>query len=387
MTGALIPVPLPATEVDGTATQSSAEPPPADHPQEEPVTGVVIPVCNRRENLALLLASLACQTTTAFHVVVADDGSSDGTRAMVTSLAATEQWAGRLSWIGCGPDFGVRTGRARNIGVANLPEQATLVVFLDSDLVVQTTAIAAFADLHRRWPDTVITGLVDWLPPGPHTEVEQAIATQTLGRLRQKVPPGVPRRVSGTFVGRELRTGLFDRDSQVPVPLKPEWALPLNSAWPISVYWRLRGFDEAMVGYGYEDNELGARALAADVHCLPRPELWALHVWHPKADTAMSENQRNLDYYLRRHGPNPLMETDIDWRLWFHYHAERGGTAVRGSHTLWALDASRTHRIALPDVTWLDLLGHRTDLHQLPWADPDELARALDHGTAHPTDH
>ncbi|MBV9025520.1 MAG: glycosyltransferase family 2 protein [Streptomycetaceae bacterium] len=369
------------------ANPVTAQPAPdhSDISPGEPAIGVVIPVCNRRENLSLLLASLARQTTIAFHVVVADDGSSDGTRAMVESLAATPVWAGRLRWIGCGPDFGVRTARARNIGVANLPEDTTLVVFLDSDLVVQTTAIAAFVDLHRRHPDTVLTGLVDWLPPGPHTEVEQAIATQTLGWLRQKVPPGIPRRVGGTFVGPELRSGLFDHDTQVP--LRPEWALPLNSAWPISVYWRLGGFDEAMTGYGYEDNELGARAFAAGVHCLPRPELWALHVWHPKPDVAMAENQRNLDYYLRRHGPNPLMETDVDWRLWFHYHVERGGIAVRGSHTLWALDANRHHRLALPDASWLGLLGHYTgSVHQLPWADPDELAKALDHGTAHRTD-
>lgn len=370
-----------------TAARPAAEPAASGSSPNDPVVGVVIPVCNRRENLALLLSSLARQTTTAFQVVVSDDGSSDGTRVMVESLAASRLWAGRLKWIGCGPDLGVRTARARNIGVANLPDDATLAVLLDSDLVVQTHAIAAFTHLHQRYPDTVLTGLVDWLPPGPRTEVEEAISTQTLERLRHLVPAGISRRVRGTFVGPELRTGLFDRDARLPTPLRPEWALPLNSAWPTSTYWRLGGFDEAMVGYGYEDNELGARALAGGVHCLPCPDLWALHVWHPKPDAAMSENQRNLDYYLRRHGPSPLMETDVDWRLWFHYHAERGGFAVRDSHTLWALDASRRHRLALPDASWLGLLGHRIQVHQLSWGDPDQVAKAIDHGIAHHTAH
>ncbi|MGK4581726.1 glycosyltransferase [Kitasatospora sp. HPMI-4] len=351
-----------------------------------PGVGVVIPVCNRRENLSLLLSSLSRQTTGAFHVVVADDGSTDGTRAMVESLAATEQWGGRLSWIGCGPDLGVRTARARNIGVANLHADTSLVVLLDSDLVVQPNAMESFTALHQRHPSTVISGLVDWLPPSPHTEVEQAVATRSLARLRGSVPQGIPRRVGGTFVGPELRTGLFEKGAEEPVPLRPEWALPLNSAWPVDVYWSLGGFDEAMTGYGYEDNEFGARALAAGVQCLPRPELWALHVWHPKPDAAMSENQKNLDYYLRRHGRNQLMETDVDWTLWFHYHAERGGTVVRGSSTLWALDADGARRLALPDLSWLARLGHYVDVHQLPWADPDLLVKALDHGTAQLTE-
>jgi predicted glycosyltransferase involved in capsule biosynthesis len=83
------------------------------------------------------------------------------------------------------------------------------------------------------------------------------------------------------------------------VPLRPEWALPLNSGWPLTEYWRDGGFDESMQGYGYQDIELGARAARAGVTCRPRSDLWALHAWHPKPSEAMLENQHNLDRYLR----------------------------------------------------------------------------------------
>ena len=344
--------------------------------------GVVIPTCNRRENLALLLSSLSVQTTTAFHVVVADDGSTDGTREMVTTAAVSELWQGRLDWVGCGPDQGVRTGRARNIGTANLRPNTSLVVFLDSDLVLQPEAIETFTRLHRQHPSAVLAGLVEWLSPGSHHNVQQAINTGALGELRKQVPTGTPRRVEGTFVGTELRTGLFEHVGRT-VPLLPEWALPLNSAWPTSTYWSIHGFDERMSGYGYEDMEIGSRACEAGVRCLPSDDLWALHVWHPKHPSAMHENQRNLDYYLRRHGRHRLIETDVDWSLWFHYHAERGGTVmVSNDGTLWALNADRVNRLALPDPSWLMQLGHHMPAAEVPRADPDQLAQSADLGTA-----
>lgn len=83
-----------------------------------------------------------------------------------------------------------------------------------------------------------------------------------------------PARVEGTFTGPELREDLFSLPPGRPVQLRPQWALPLNSAWP-------------------------------------------------------------LDLYLRRHGGNGVSEVDVDWSFWFHYHAERGGTVVRSAEGLF----------------------------------------------------
>jgi hypothetical protein len=91
----------------------------------------------------------------------------------------------------------------------------------------------------------------------------------------------------------------------------------------------------------------------------------------------MVENQRNLDYYLRVHGPNSIIETDVNWTLWWHYHAERGGTVALYDQRLWAVNATQEHRLALPDPTWLTRLGHCEHAVELR-----ELSGALDHGTA-----
>lgn len=89
--------------------------------------GAVVPTYNREANLELLLASLERQSSAGFQVVVADDGSTDGTGALIARLAQRPVWRGRLARISCGPHQGVRTGRARNIGAANLDAGATLL--------------------------------------------------------------------------------------------------------------------------------------------------------------------------------------------------------------------------------------------------------------------
>ncbi len=282
---------------------------------------------------------------------------------------------------GLRPNQGVRTGRARNIGAANLDPGTRLLVMLDSDLVLQPDAMARFAAAHSHHPDDILLGPVEWLPPLDRTIVRTAITNGGVDRLREYVPRQQPVRVEGTFTGPELREGLYDLDPGQPVPLRPEWTLPLNSGWPLALYWKIGGFDETMRGYGYQDMEFGARTAKTGARCLPRPELWGLHVWHPKPAKSMVENQRNLDLYLRRHGANQIIETDIDWTLWWHYHAERRGTVVRHHGRLWALNKAGDRRLVLPDASWVGRLGHCG--HLIGEANPGMLAGAKDCGTAY----
>jgi hypothetical protein len=219
------------------------------------VIGAVVPAYNREDNLELLLASLERQSSTCFHVVVADDGSTDGTAALVTRLAQRPVWRDRLTRVSCGPNQGVRTGRARNIGAANLNPGTQLLLMLDTDLVLQPDAITMFAAAHARHPGRVLFGAVDWLPPTDRSEALSLVTAGQVDALRQRIPGPLSARVAGTFVGPELRSDLFRLPAGEPVPLRPQWALPLNSAWPLDLYWAIGGFDETMTGYGYQDME------------------------------------------------------------------------------------------------------------------------------------
>ncbi len=325
--------------------------------------GVVIPTYNRQEGLKLTLEALQRQTFRDFTVVIADDGSTDGTGETIKEMIISPQWSGRLSWVGCGPNIGVRTGRARNIGAANLPRDCDLMVMLDTEVILHPKAIEFFFDVHKQYPDAVIIGRMDWLPPMDIGQVVEVLRTKGIEALRTLVPDGRPERVDGTFVGEELRTtvrpGLFERQSGVLQPIKSEWALPSTAGYPLHLFWDIGGFDEAMIGYGFQDIEFGVRAERKGIQCLLFPQIWSLHAWHAKQDplARLTENQANLDYVIRKHGSNNVLDGEIQWGYWAHYQKERGGRVRSLGDTFWAFNSVGNRRLRLPSATWIERLG------------------------------
>jgi GT2 family glycosyltransferase len=342
--------------------------------------GVVIPTYNRVSNLRLCLASLARQSVESFHVVVADDGSTDGTRDLVESLASDAFWCGRLHWIGCGVNQGFRAGRARNVGVANLPISCSLVVMVDSDTLMAPCAIEIFADLHTKHPDALIIGRMDWLPPQESESVTAALEYD-FAALMDVVPESLTR-PGGTFVGPDPRRRLFDEPVEVPVPMHGAWLFPSNSGCPIKAFVRIGGYDESIAGYGMEDVDFGVRADLAGYCCVISDTLVSLHVWHPKAHEHLSllENQRNLDIVLRRYPSALEVPPWIDWSCWWHYRKARSARLVAYGGQLWALNGKGDHRILLMDPTWVTRLGFLAE--EVKAISASELVLAEDVGVA-----
>ena len=325
--------------------------------------GVVIPVYNREHGLDLTLESLKRQTLQNFSIVVADDGSTDGSKDVVERAQAAFYGHRRLRWVSGGPNKGVRTGRARNIGAASLPTECACMLMLDCDVILPTDALALFAEAHARHPRAVVFGMTEWLPP---LHIERLIAAIQEGRIadiRAEVPRNQPQRIDGTFVGPELREwlwpGLFTCNWDKLVPLQPEWAYSNNVLYPLEVFWQAGGFDERMQGYGYQDIEFGTRVSRLGQDCILTSRIWCLHRWHPKiaSKTRLAEVQRNLDYLFRKHGYNEMFAGDIDWTYWRHYHSAHGGHLVILDGHVWAINEPRTHRLLLPSDQWIKRLG------------------------------
>lgn len=315
----------------------------------------VIPTYNRAGHLKLLLASLAAQTRHLEQIVVADDGSTDGTYD-VTRRAAAAASDVTISHISLGPNGGMRAGRARNVGAANLDASVDVVIFLDPDLVLAPDAVERYAEAAGRWPGSVIMGTVAWMRDVESDRIRAALEEGDTDMLDAFVPNGAPERVEGTFVGPELREG-FGEAAGVVHPMRAEWSVSLNYAWPRAAYTSIGGFNERMHGYGFDDMEIGMRAGAAGVTAVAAPDIRAWHQWHPKQSTAMVENQINLDYVLRRWPVSDVIADNVDWHSPVHYHADRGGTLRLDDGVAWVLSADRRHRLRLPDVRWIHRLG------------------------------
>ncbi len=338
----------------------------------QPTVGIVIPAYNRRTNLEFCLSVLPMQTLQDFVVVVADDGSTDGTRKYIGELRATEFWRERLIYVTGGPHRGGRTGRTRNIGVAALPPSVRLVMQLDTDILMVEHGLESFWKWHQRYPDAVLLPQIDWLPQMDESTIRRLLDGEGFGGLARAVPNQIATPVgTGSHVGYDLRILYnmpFSTDPQ-PVPLRSEWYLPGAMALSVDLYWKFGGYDEAIRGYGFEDLEFGTRMVHGGAQCLALSEVWTGHLWHPRAaDTYPIVAQRNADYIIRklqRMGlPAELItfyDIRCDWAHWWHYNRERGTTLVRvgqgDAAEIWAINRARTHRLQLPDLRWVKALG------------------------------
>ena len=93
---------------------------------EEPKISVVIPVYNGERYLVECIQSVYRQTYSNFEIIVVDDASTDGTRAIIERLRDSY---GQLRYFRNEKNLG--TGGSRNVGIRE--SKADLVGFLDQD--------------------------------------------------------------------------------------------------------------------------------------------------------------------------------------------------------------------------------------------------------------
>jgi glycosyltransferase involved in cell wall biosynthesis len=122
-------------------------------PAPEPAVelSVIVATHNRRELLRRCLESLAAQTTdlATFEVIVADDGSSDGTAETVEGFAAPYHL--RLLRLS-------KRGQAAAQNAAIEAAAAPICLFLDDDVVASPQLVAAHIAGHREHPRTIGIG-------------------------------------------------------------------------------------------------------------------------------------------------------------------------------------------------------------------------------------
>jgi glycosyltransferase involved in cell wall biosynthesis len=263
---------------------------------------IILATYNRPDALVMVLRALADQRTGNFEVLVADDGSGSQTTAAIEALAPSLPYPLRHIWQ---PDVGFRLAMVRNR--ATVEASGDYLVFLDGDCMPLPDFIARHRELAT--PGWFVTGNRILLSPGLSARVlESELPIWKWGRL--------------AWIRARMRN-----DVRLLVPLlrlrnrrfraKPDWTGTEGcniAAWR-SDYLAVNGFDEAFMGWGYEDCDFAQRIIASG--CRRKATRWAipvLHLWHNEnsrgqegANRALFEQtlnsgrvraERGIDQYL-----------------------------------------------------------------------------------------
>lgn len=253
---------------------------------------VVITTYNRPDALAAVLEGYVHQQDTAFEVIVADDGSTPDTSAVVEAYAARAPFAIRHVWH---EDEGFRAGAIRNRAVA--ASTADYVIFTDGDCVPRPSFVARHRALAER--GHFLAG---------NRMLLSAAFTQRV--LAERVP--IHEWTAAAWLAARLRgdvnrvlplLALPDSAARKRRPQRWEGVKTCNfSAWREDLL-RVNGFDEAYCGWGLEDSDLVIRLLHAGVrHKSARFATPLFHLWHPEYERGgLARNRLRLDALLATH--------------------------------------------------------------------------------------
>lgn len=246
---------------------------------------VVLTTYNRPDALAAVLEGYQAQTEQHFEILIADDGSTNDTRAVIESYAACSPFPIRHVWQA---DEGFRAAAARNRALA--ATKADYIIFTDGDCVPRTDFVAQHAKLAS--PGQFLSGNRILLSEG----LTQLVLEKQL-RLHEYSKLYWLRAKLNGDINRWLPMLSFpDGTWRSAEPNRWDGVKTCNlSAWRSDLL-RINGFDESYSGWGLEDSDLVIRLLHAGVkQKSARFATAVLHLWHREWDRGrLPENQRRL---------------------------------------------------------------------------------------------
>lgn len=259
-----------------------------------PKVSIIITSYNQRTTLEFLLATLEHQTVQDFEVIIADDGSSDGTDQLCSRQDKLDLRFETQA------DIGYR--KAKILNQAIRVTRAPYLIFLDADTILERHFIEDHLRLSR--PSHFVCGRRVELGP----EFSRSI---TLDKVRQGWFDGFNLQLLKSVFNKDSEH--FNRSIRVTNPYirklakydKPLDILGSNlSVWKNDII-EINGFNEAMESYWGEDGDLyirlrntGKKAIGAKAICVQ------FHVFHKRREPTKEHVER---YY------SMLKDTDYKW--------------------------------------------------------------------------
>ncbi len=255
---------------------------------------VVLATYNQAEHLALALRGYLRQSTADFHLVVADDGSTDATADVIAATAGAFEARG----IGFAhvrqEDDGFRKCRILNEAVRQSPP-APLLVFSDGDCIPPAGFVAGHLAAHA--PRSFHVGGAVRLTEAQTAALDAAAVDA--GAHEQLTNPESERDLRKK--ARQSRWGTRIRRRNRPK------ILGLNFALDRSLFEAINGFDERFESWGIgEDSDIRDRVM----RLRPRPRVRVLygsndvvHCWHPRPAAGVDQRATSRAYHRT---PRPI---------------------------------------------------------------------------------
>lgn len=260
-------------------------------------TEVIVTTYNNPKALHFALLGLEGQSTQAFTVCVADDGSGSETQEVISNWQhrfGNERF--RHVWH---PDNGFAKNEILNKAIAT--STADYLIFIDGDCIASPGYVQRHFDLRR--PGQFVSGSLIRMPLEVNDLLNDGLVTsKTIFRADWLKAHGSISRLGTWLKTASLPLTASDFLERIS-PVKKVWNGCNSSGWRSDLL-KVNGFDESMK-YGAEDVEMGVRLNNAGI--IGRHNRYTaplLHIEHSRgyADPVIAANNKRYMKTVRRSG-------------------------------------------------------------------------------------
>jgi glycosyltransferase involved in cell wall biosynthesis len=293
-------------------------------------TSIIIATYNKKSDIELTLSGFNQQTYPAdqFELVIVDDGSTDGTDALV------QRFPSRHSLVYHRQSNAGRSA-ARNIGIQKA--NGSTLIFCDAEAIPEVQFVEQHVKHHTNTGNNVVLGakydvLARWDKDIPRTYLEDLADAAEFDDVRNTVD-AARRRGHATFLTRadidedfeRVRKWVFrraphngdkvvDKFTSSLEGFAVPWALfvTVNVSLRKETIEAVGLFDEAFLGWGIEDTELGYRLYKGGAKFVYEEEAANYHVMHPvDRHSRRRDLAKNFSLFCEKH---PAFEVFLLWR-------------------------------------------------------------------------
>jgi glycosyltransferase involved in cell wall biosynthesis len=229
------------------------------HKKINPEIAVVITTYNNPKSLELCLLSLTNQTFKNFEVFIADDGSDDETRELISKFKRDHEFL-RVYHI-WHPDEGYRKAKINNKAFAQIdPEKFPIIVCIDHDVVLHHRFIEDHFKVHEKEKFEPLIFMGRRIDLGE--QLSNSITTDNVLRFNQGMSLSLLWSGLKGETKNVMRSIRMDLPKPISLLLKRERTLDLlgsNFSISTSVLLDVNGYNEDFKSYWGEDGDLYVR--------------------------------------------------------------------------------------------------------------------------------